>query len=79
MTETNTTAASVTKPHYSLNEWCERNGRGRTFVYAEIKSGRLKALKMGSRTIITHEEDERYRASLPALDLNSEASAQRLT
>ncbi len=50
---------------YTLNEWCALHRCGRVFAYKEIKAGRLKARKQGSRTIITQEDDDAYTASLP--------------
>lgn len=74
MPEKNTPEAFPTKPVYPLNEWCARRGCGRTFAYAEIKAGRLKARKQGGRTVVTHEDDEDYTANLPPLNLSNEAA-----
>jgi hypothetical protein len=38
---------------------------GRTKVYAEIRAGKLKAKRRGSRTIITAEAARAYLDSLP--------------
>jgi excisionase family DNA binding protein len=40
---------------------------GRTTIYAEIKSGDLKAHKIGRRTIILDEDLRSWLASLPTL------------
>ena len=38
---------------------------GQTFLYAEIKAGRISALKAGRRTLITRAEQLRWLSSLP--------------
>jgi excisionase family DNA binding protein len=50
---------------YSIKELCEATGLGRTLVYDEINSGRLRAQKAGSRTIVTDNELRRYLRSRP--------------
>lgn len=40
----------------------------RSTAYAEIKAGRLRAIKVGSRTFIAHSEIERYVASLASTE-----------
>jgi hypothetical protein len=40
-------------------EFCAWASIGRTAAYAEIKAGRLRAKKCGSRTIITFDDAER--------------------
>ena len=51
---------------FSVNEFCQWAGIGRTAVYAELKAGRLSAKKLGRRTIIPKGEAERWLASLPS-------------
>lgn len=41
------------KNAYTPAEICRRNGIGKTTLYAEIKAGRLEAIKVGRRTLIT--------------------------
>jgi excisionase family DNA binding protein len=45
---------------FSVKEFCRRNGLGRTTVYNEIKEGRLRPKKVGRRTLISHEEEQRW-------------------
>jgi excisionase family DNA binding protein len=52
---------------FSIPEFCRRYGIGRTNAYQEIATGRLRALKAGRRTLITHEAAEAWLASLPEL------------
>ncbi len=46
---------------------------GRTFTYAEIKAGRLRAVKAGHRTLIPVDAAEAWFASLP--DKNAKKAA----
>jgi hypothetical protein len=59
---------------YDLKSFCERYGIGRTRAYAEIGSGRLKAVKFGSKTLIRAVDAEAWLSSLPALELQREAA-----
>lgn len=55
------------KNAYSPAEICRRNGIGKTTLYAEIKNGRLEAIKAGRRTIITAAAEQAWLAALPRL------------
>jgi len=55
----------------SIAEFCERYSLGRTAVYQQIKSGRLRARKCGKRTIIADDDGEEWLRSLPAFEANS--------
>ena len=50
---------------FSINEFCQWAGIGRTATYAEIKAGRLPAKKFGKRTFIIRNDAERWLAALP--------------
>jgi hypothetical protein len=52
---------------YPLNDFADAIGVGRSKLYAEIKAGRLKAKKVGSRTIITSAAAHTYLDALPDL------------
>jgi hypothetical protein len=56
---------------FSLAEFCKRAKMGRTKAYEEIRAGRLIALKLGKRTIVTTEEARRFLDNLPRLELSS--------
>ena len=49
----------------SVDAFCKEEGFGRSFVYEEIRAGRLIAKKAGGKTLILPEERKRYFASLP--------------
>jgi hypothetical protein len=49
----------------TINDFCRRNSVGRSSVYEQIRLGRLHAVKAGSKTCITFEEELRWRNALP--------------
>jgi predicted site-specific integrase-resolvase len=49
----------------SLEQFCFRNGIGRTTAYKEIKEGRLHPRKVGRRTLISIEEEARWLGNAP--------------
>jgi excisionase family DNA binding protein len=56
---------SVCRRAFSISEFCLRYGVGRTNAYQEIAAGRLRAVKAGRRTLITHDSAEAWLAALP--------------
>jgi excisionase family DNA binding protein len=52
----------------SIAEFCERYGAGRTKAYEELKSGRLRARKIGKRTIIAEDDAEDWLRRLPVFE-----------
>lgn len=52
---------------YSVAEAVEASGVGRSFLYEQIKSGRLKARKLGRRTLILAEDMQSWLAALPKI------------
>lgn len=55
------------KVAYCLAEVVRMTGLGRTSLYAEIKTGRLVARKLGRRTVILSADLEDFLRTLPAL------------
>ena len=51
---------------YSIIEFCELVGIGRSRAYEEIKAGRLPILKCGRRTLIAKEAVNEWLARLSA-------------
>jgi hypothetical protein len=49
----------------SVERFAEKHDISRAQTFKEISSGRLVARKVGSRTIITHEDAAKWRRSLP--------------
>jgi len=52
----------------TVAEFCASYNIGRTFLYQQIKEGRLAARKAGTRTLIERAEAERWLRSLPAME-----------
>jgi excisionase family DNA binding protein len=50
---------------YSIDDFAEATGVGRSKLYQEIRAGRLHAKKLGSRTLITAEAADEWFAQLP--------------
>lgn len=49
------TANQSPKLAYSIREACSASSLGRTTIYAHIAAGRLRAVRIGGRTVITAE------------------------
>jgi hypothetical protein len=54
------------RPAYTVDAFCGDFGIGRSTFYAEVRAGRLKAFKIGDKTMIAGEDGlawrEQYRA-----------------
>jgi len=50
---------------YSVDRFCEDTDTGRSKVYELIRAGKLRAKKLGSKTLILAEDADRFLASLP--------------
>jgi excisionase family DNA binding protein len=50
----------------SIAEFCNRYGIGRSKAYEEIKARRLRAIKVGRRTLIIVDEAEAWLLSRPS-------------
>jgi excisionase family DNA binding protein len=57
----------------SKNDFCRRNHIGHTKFYELLNSGQLRAVKVGSKTLIDEAEEERWKASLPPYEPHSAA------
>lgn len=56
---------------YSLNEAAKLIGIGKTRLYEEIGSKRLRAVKVGKRTLILSSDIQAWLSSLPVADMRS--------
>jgi excisionase family DNA binding protein len=57
------------KQAFAVREFCARYGICRQTFYDEVKRGRIKAKKLGKKTVILRSDAEKWAASLPALNL----------
>jgi excisionase family DNA binding protein len=62
---------------FPVCEFCLRYDIGRTKAYQEIAAGRLRAVKVGRRTLIPHDAAEAWLAALPELTSLSRTSTER--
>jgi excisionase family DNA binding protein len=62
---------------FSVGAFCRRYGIGRTNAYAEIAVGRLRAVKVGRRTLIPHDAAEAWLAALPEVSGRSRTINER--
>ena len=60
--------STAPKLAYGIADFARAVGVSRDKVYDEIKDGRLRACKIGSRSVITAEAARAYLASLPPLE-----------
>ena len=59
---------------YSIRQFCTACALGRTFVYEEIKAGRLRARKAGRRTLIDAAEVQRWLSALQRITVRGRSS-----
>lgn len=69
-------STNVTPQAFTISEICDRNKTGKTKIYEEIREGRLRARKIGSKTIITHDDEQAWRDALPVLKLGEPQQAE---
>jgi hypothetical protein len=54
------------KAAYSIDQFCEAYGIGRSLCYEEISAGRLRVKKVGRRTIVAAADAQAWLDSLPS-------------
>ena len=57
---------TTTKELYTVREFCDAFGNGRTTFYAEVKAGRLRLVKIGTASRVTRADADSWVASLPS-------------
>lgn len=63
---------SVATPRYApLSVWCPLSGMSRSTTYEALGDGRLRAIKLGSRTLIDVEHGLAYLASQPTAKIRA--------
>jgi excisionase family DNA binding protein len=63
------TAVHNAKQATAVSEFCSRYGICRDTFYAEVRRGRLRATKVGKKTLILRADEDKWLAALPALEL----------
>jgi len=61
----------MVKEAFCVREFCTRYGICRDTFYSEVKRGRLRALKLGKKTVVLKRDAETWEQSLPALKLSA--------
>lgn len=56
----------MNKKLLSINEFCEFANIGRTYTYQLINAGKIKAVKLGNKTLIPKIEMDNWLETLPA-------------
>jgi hypothetical protein len=62
---------------YTIAEFAQLSRLGRSFIYQEIKAGRLIVRKAGRRSIILPDEGQAYLARLPIAVERSDSSSSK--
>lgn len=70
-------APELTKLAFSIREFGEAVGIGRTLTYSEIAAGRLVAVRCGRRTLIRVADAQRWLANLPAAAADEPAAPRQ--
>lgn len=65
MSEVSMTDSAGHKAAFTIKEFCQCYGVGRSLVYEEMKAGRLRARKAGGRTLVLAEDATAWAQSLP--------------
>jgi excisionase family DNA binding protein len=60
---------------YRIDKACEVSGFGKTKLYEEIGSGRLRAVKVGRRTLIPADDLRAFIESLPPIACRAKNAA----
>jgi hypothetical protein len=54
---------------FAASEFCDRYGICRQTFYDEVRRGRLRALKLGAKTIVLKTDADAWVATMPPLEL----------
>ena len=64
---------STDREAFAVREFCARYGICRQTFYDEVRRGRLRALKLGNKTIVLRTDADAWVAAMPLLDLGATA------
>lgn len=68
---------AAAKYTHSIDEFAKLAGLSRVTVYNEIRSGKLKARKIGRRTVVLADDAKAYLNALPAFVAYRQPSAPK--
>jgi hypothetical protein len=72
-------AVSITPRYASITSWGLLSGQGRSATYEALGQGHLRAIKLGSRTLIDVEHGLAWLASMPAAKITTGRKRGRLS
>jgi len=58
---------------FAVREFCARYGICRQTFYDEVHRGRLRAVKLGKKSLVLRADADAWVATMPALDLSATA------
>jgi excisionase family DNA binding protein len=58
---------------FAVSEFCERYGICRETFYQEVRRGRLRARKLGAKTVVLKTDADAWVATMPPLELGASA------
>ena len=58
---------------FAVSEFCARYGICREAFYQEVRRGRLRAVKLGAKTVVLRADADAWVATMPALELSATA------
>jgi excisionase family DNA binding protein len=58
---------------FAVREFCARYGICRQTFYDEVHRGRLRAVKLGKKTLVLRADADAWVATMPALELSASA------
>jgi hypothetical protein len=62
---------SLTPKYAPIPNWCDLSGMSRSSTYEKLGNGNLKAIKVGTRTLIDVEHGLNWLASMPAAEITT--------
>jgi hypothetical protein len=62
---------SITPRYARISDWCVMSGMGRSLTYEALGRGNLKAIKLGTRTLIDVAHGLAWLASMPAAEITT--------
>jgi hypothetical protein len=70
-------STDIPKRAYSIAEFARLAGVGRSFLYEQIRCGRLKVRKAGRRTLVLNEEGAVWFANLPSASRRASSNSTK--